>query len=438
MIQPLPISWFVDNLPEQQIVEDFFKETIQKNYTMSGFTPLDTSAIERVEILTSKGADDNEIYGVHRLNGESNEANLGLRFDLTVPLARYVVQHEGKLSFPFKRQHIAKVYRGERPQKGRYREFYQADIDIIGNGKLPLFADVEIISTIAQALKQLDFGDFRVHMNNKKFLTGFLEHIGIQKIQEVIAVIDKKDKVRWDKLTIMLGDIWVDTQQKEKIYDFIFSIKNLSTQEIFEKFWSIENDLLLEGVWELKYTYEKLLDLGINNETLVIDPSISRGLNYYTGMVFETFIVGAEKMWSISSWGRYENLAEHFTKKSFPWVGGSIWLSRVLAVLDQLWKLDFNKKTPTQVLIINMSEKDMSHNLGILKTLREMNIPSEIYLDPEVKMAKQFKYADNKNIPFVLICGEEEIQKDIVVMKNLTSWEQQEIPQENITNFLQK
>ena len=191
------ISWFYENLPEEQLIEDRFKTTIKSSYTLSGFSVIDTPAIERTETLLSKGSDDNEIYGVKRLKTDDiTDFDMWLRFDLTVPLARYVAQHEWNLSFPLKTQKIGKSWRGERPQKWRYREFYQADIDIIWNGSISLFADVEVVSTIYSALNNLNFGDFLININNKKILTGFLESLWIDKISETISIIDKKDKVK--------------------------------------------------------------------------------------------------------------------------------------------------------------------------------------------------------------------------------------------------
>ena len=240
MIKPKPISWYYENLPEEQIIEENFKDIIKRNYSLSWFTPLDTPNIERVEALTSKGADDNEIYWIKRLKAEWDDKNnfeLWLRFDLTVPLARYIAQYEWELTFPFKRQHIWRVYRWERPQKGRYREFYQADVDIIWNGNLPLFADVEILSTIYNSLKQLDFWGFEIHINNKKLLTWFLESIWVTEIVKTIWVIDKKDKVNSEKLKDMFLNILLEENQIKKIEEYIKLSENKASKEILEYYW---------------------------------------------------------------------------------------------------------------------------------------------------------------------------------------------------------
>ncbi len=426
MIKPQAISWFYENLPEYQLIEDNYKEVIKKNYDMSGFVSIDTPAIERIEVLVSKWADDNEIYGIHRIHDEeSKEASLWLRFDLTVPLARYVAQYEWELNFPFKRQHIGRVYRWERPQKGRYREFYQADIDIIWNWTLPLFADVEIISTIHNSLKELSFWDFNININNKKLLVWFLESIWIEDIVKTISIIDKKDKVK--TIVPMLEDLWVSEKQINDILSFIRTWEEKTSEDILKYFSDIDNETLKEWLEELEYVYKNLLTLGVETKSIKINPSISRGLNYYTGTVFETFISWAESMWSVSSWGRYENLAENFTKNNFPWVWGSIWLSRLLSVLKELWKLQVSKKTPTKVLVVNMDEKFLLDYLSILKTLRWNSISTEIYLDSNTKMQKQLKYANNKNIEYVIIFWEDEKSKGIVVVKDLKNWEQKEV-----------
>jgi histidyl-tRNA synthetase len=432
IIKPLPISGYYENMPEEQIIEDRFKEIIKKNYSLSGFTPLDTPVVERVDCLTAKWADDNEIYGIYRLNGdESSEAKLWLRFDLTVPFARYVAQNEWTLSFPFKRQHIARVYRWERPQKGRYREFYQADVDIVWNWKLSLFADVEVLSTIYNSLLELDFGAFEINMNNKKFLSGFLISLEITDIAWTISVIDKKDKVRRDKFAIMLEEIWVNEEQKNSIINFINISSEKSSEELFEYFSSNTNELLQEGLEELKYVYNNLLALWVQPDYLVFNPTISRGLNYYTGTVYETFIKGAENMWSISSGGRYENLASNFTKNSFPGVGWSIGLSRVIAVLRELKKIEFISKTVTEVLVLNMGDSTLKNNLELVKNLRNSNINTEIYLD-ESKVQKQLKYAYNKWIRFVIIAGESEHETNMLQLKDIITEKQIEINKEDI------
>ncbi len=437
------ISWFEDKLPEFQLVEEKFKEIIKTNYSLSGFTPLDTPNVERVEVLTSKWADDNEIYWIKRLKAEWKEASefeMWLRFDLTVPLARYIWKYEWEINFPFKRQQIARVYRWERPQKWRYREFYQADIDIIWNNKLALFADVEIVSTIFNSLNELNFWKFVININNKKLLSWFLQSLEIKNTIEAIWIIDKKDKVSREKLISMFKQIELWEFQIDSILKLIdFSNqKEFDIKKVFNFFDWINNKLLKEWLNEIKYIYDNLITLWVNNDYLIINPTISRGLNYYTWLVFETFIKWAENMWSISSWGRYDNLCSHFSKNNFPGVWWSIWLSRLLAVLNQLNKINANKKTISDVLLINLWEQNLKENLELIKKLRKNWINSEIYLDSSVKFAKQIKYADNKKIPFVIIYWEEEVKKNIVQIKELNTWKQIELWIENIIKYIKK
>lgn len=437
VIKVLPISWFVDNLPENQIVEEKMKEIIRNNYLLSGFIPLDTPIIERLEVLTSKWWDDNEIYWIHRINWEVwDDKALWLRFDLTVPLARYISQHEGELSFPFRRQHIGRSYRWERPQKWRFREFYQCDVDIIGNDNLPIFADVEVINTIYQALKELDFWDFVININNKKFLTWFLESIEIENIKDTISIIDKKDKVSKEKLKEMLESLKLKDKQIEEILKFIAYGSEKTNKEIFSFFSQINNNLLKTWLNELEELYNLLLVLWIEERYIKINPAISRGLNYYTGMVFETFIVWEEKLWSISSGGRYENLTSNFSKNNYPWVGGSIWLTRLIAILSSLWKIEAVKKSVTEVLVLNIDKDLLVKNLKIVEELRKNWISTEIYLDDKAKIQKQLKYADNKKIPFVIIMWWDEAKKWVVQVKNLNLGEQEEIKLAELVKYI--
>jgi histidyl-tRNA synthetase len=432
MIKPLSISWFYENLPSAQIIEDNFKDIIKKNYTLSGFDSIETPVVERLEILTSKGWDDNEIYALHRLSWEQlDDSSLWLRFDLTVPLARYIAQYEWVLTFPFKRQHIAKVYRWERPQKWRYREFYQADVDIIWNGKLPLFADVEVISTMYNSLKELgslkeiNFWDFVININNKKLLQGFLTSILIKNIKETISIIDKKNKVK--SIVPMFESIWLENKQIQSILEYIKISEEKTSEEILKYFKNYNNDLLIEWLNELDYVFKNLITLWVDKKSIKINPAISRWLNYYTWTVFETFISWAENLWSIASWWRYENLCSNFSKNSYPWVWASIWVSRLLVVLNELWKIKNDKKTLIQVMFVNMWEKYLQHNLHLLWQFRSRWINSEIYIDSDSKIQKQLKYANNKGIPYVIIIWEDEYKKWVLQFKDLIKGEQIEI-----------
>lgn len=437
MIKPQAISWFGENLPEAQLIEERFKDIIKKNYSLSGFTPIDTPVVERLDVLLAKWADDNEVYAIHRVNGEVwDDSSLWLRFDLTVPLARFVAQYEWELTFPFRRQHIGRVYRWERPQKGRYREFYQADVDIIWNWDLPLFADVEVISTVYNSLRELDFWEFVININNKKFLWGFLKSLSIENIAWTISIIDKKDKVRHDKLNEMFISIWLNNTQIEKIVEFIKFWEEKTSVEILTFYSQFDDELLKTWVEELKYLYNNLISLWVEEKYFKINPSISRGLNYYTWTVFETFIAWAENMWSVSSWGRYENLASNFTKNNYPWVWWSIGLSRLIAVLNNIWKIELNRKTVSKVMLVNMWDETLKTNLEILSILRKSGISCEIYLDSEAKIVKQLKYANNKKINFVIIIWEEELKNNTLQLKDLDTWVQYTISKSELIDYI--
>lgn len=433
-----PISWFSELTPEKFLIFDQMKQKVKESYILSWFLPIETPVVERKETLLSKWGDDNEIYGVHRLSGEKDEAELALRFDLTVPLARYVAQYESQLKFPFKRCHIDRVWRGERAQTGRAREFYQADVDIIGREKLPLFADVEVIFTVYSALKNINFWEFIIHLNNKKILIGYLDAIGIEdaKKQAVITLIDKKDKLKQAKKDIgpMFWEI-IDAKSTAWVMDFI-EIEWKGYQEKIGFFQKFSNEMLREWMEELQYVYSKLLELWVDGQSIVFNNSIARGLNYYTWTLLETFITGAREYGSIASWGRYENLVWSFSKNAFPGVWVSIWLTRLYQILDVIGKLDAKQLSYTQVLVLNIDERYINTLLSTVKQLREKGVVTEIYLDGEAKMKKQLEYANAKWIPLVVIAWEEEMKEWVFAVKNLTTGEQKKIKQEDILSIV--
>lgn len=433
-----PISWFSELSPEKFIVFEQMKKNIKESYILSGFLPIETPVVERKETLLSKWGDDNEIYGVHRLNGEKEDAEVALRFDLTVPLARYVAQYESSLKFPFKRCHIDKVWRWERAQTWRAREFYQSDVDIIGREKLSLFADVEVISTVYTALKKINFWDFVIHLNNKKILIGFLESIWVpwEKQSQVISLIDKKDKLKMAKkdITPMFLEI-VSEEITARLVAFI-QIEEKTFSEKIAFFENSTHTLLQEWLFELQYVYKKLLELWIEEKNIVFNNTIARGLNYYTGTLLETFIVWAREYGSIASGGRYENLVGSFSKSAFPWVGVSIWLTRLFQILEVLGKIQTERMSYTQVLVLNLDEKYTDTLLWVVKKFREKGIVTEIYLDSSAKMKKQLEYANAKKVKFVVICGEDEEKEWVFSVKNLETWEQSTIPQNEILSII--
>lgn len=439
-MQVRPISWFSELSPEKFVVFERMKKIIRDTYVLSWFSPIETPVVERKETLLSKGGDDNEIYGVHRLNGEKDDAEIALRFDLTVPLARYVAMNEGTLKFPFKRCHIDRVYRWERAQAGRAREFYQADVDIIAREKLPLFADVEVIYTVYTTLKNLNFWKFTIHLNNKKILIGYLEAIWIvnELQQKVISLIDKKDKLKQAKKDIkpMFLEI-IDEITTQKVLDFI-SIEEKTFTEKISFFKAIDHSLLQDGVFELEQVYRHLLTLWLEEDMIVFNNTIARGLNYYTGTLLETFIDGAREYGSIASGGRYENLVGSFSKTSFPGVGVSIGLTRLFQVLELLWKIDFSKTSLVEVIVLNIDERYLNDVLKITQGLRSHKINTEIYLDSAAKMKKQLDYANAKGIRYAVICGENEIKEGITAVKDLELWVQENVKLNELVSFFQQ
>jgi len=359
---------------------------------------------------------------------------------LTVPLARYVAQHEWELKFPFKRQQIQKVWRWERPQKGRYREFYQADVDIIGNGEIPLFADVEVLFTTHTALKGLDVWNFVIHLNNKKFLTGYLTAIWIQEkdILETIAIIDKKDKVSREALSELFQKISLSETIIKELMSFIDLSNKTDFHDVYTYFEKYDNELLSEWLSEVKYVYDSLIKLWLTSKDIKFNPTIARWLNYYTGTVYETFLTGYEQFGSMCSGGRYENLTSHFTKWSYPWVWGSIGLTRLLSILISEWVVTEERQSLTRVMVANLDDSHLSTYLDIVKNLRENDICTELFLDSSAKMKKQLKYANDKTIDIVIIIWEEEIETGTISLKNLHTRDQIQVQPDNLITEIQK
>lgn len=433
IVKPSTLPGFMELLPEDQLVFNNMLDTIRKNYENMGFLPIDTPVLEKQEVLLAKGGGETEkqIYAFKK-----GDTDLAMRFDLTVPLARYVAEHFSDLSFPFRRYHIAKVYRGERAQKGRFREFYQCDIDIIGNGKLSLFNDGEIPSIIEKTFLDLGFSNFTIHLNNRKILTGFYSSIGIDNSQDVLRIVDKLDKIGWEKVALDLADIGIDQEAIEKIGQFIgISGRN---REIIEslKLLAIENEEFQKGLYELEEVYLTAKKLGVSEDHLCLDLSIARGLDYYTGSVYETILNDYPSIGSVCSGGRYENLAGYYTKQSLPGVGISIGLSRLYYQLNEAGLLEDKKQSQSDLIIIPM-EGALDHSIEILTQVRQEKIRAILY--PEAgKVAKKFKYADQLHIPYCLVIGEEEIKERKYTLRNMVSGEEEKLELVEIIEKLRK
>lgn len=421
IVKPSTIAGIMELLPEDQLAFDKMKNIIEETYKKFQFLPIDTPVIEKNEVLFAKGGGETEkqIYEI-----ASETRDMSLRFDLTVPLARFVAEHFADLNFPFKRYHIAKVYRGERNQKGRYREFYQCDIDIIGHNKLAIANDAIPPRVIYEIFNKLDTPDVTFRINNRKLLNGFLNALNISDTTDILRLIDKKDKIGMDKTKDELLDL-VDSEKADKILAFIGS--DLTNEELLQKLENIvSNDLYNEGLYELKTVYSYMIHFGIPDTNIKIDPSITRGLDYYTGTVYETFINGYEQIGSVSSGGRYEKLAENFSKQALPGVGMSIGLTRLFYQLKEIGLIDKNESRLTDILIIPMSDEENFYAIDIFNKLLKKGIGADIYLE-NGKLKKKFSYADKVGVKYAYIIGQSEREEKKVSIRNMETGEQEEV-----------
>ena len=419
---------FQELLPKEQIAFDRLKRTIEEIYQLYGFRPIETPVLERAEILLSKsgGETEKQIYQF-----EKGDTKLAMRFDLTIPLARYVVKNQNDLVFPFKRYAIDRVYRGEKPQAGRFREFYQCDIDVIGRDTLDLSYDAEIPSIIASIFSSLEL-DFTVRINNRKILNGLFDSLKIEDRVSTLRVLDSMEKIGKEKTKVELKDIGLDDNQIEQIFDF-YKLNEKENKEIIEslKNSDISSDTFKQGVEELEIVMDEINILGISSN-VKIDLTVARGLDYYTGTVYETILNKYPEIGSVCSGGRYDDLAGYFSNQKFPGVGISIGLTRLFDQLKNKDILYIEDQTPTVVLILPLT-KNREYSLKLAETLRENFIPTEIA--PFGNMKKSLNYANKLKIPYVVFIGEDEIRKGIYKIKDMESGEQKEILQTEILNI---
>ena len=418
--EPRTLPGFMELLPSEQILFDQMKETIEDSYKTFGFLPIDTPIIELSEVLLAKAGGETEKQ-IYRFN--KGDTDLSLRFDLTVPLAKYVAKNYGSLSFPFRRYQIGKVYRGERAQKGRYREFYQCDIDIIGDETLDIINDAELPAVIATTFRRLGFDEFTIKINNRKILNGLYESINqTEKSVDIMRIIDKIDKIGDQAVMEELAKIEVPEESINKIMQFI-KIDG-TTDEKLQKLQSlgIENDTYKLGVEELGEVVKYIRLFGIEDKNFVIDLSIARGLDYYTGTVYETFLNGYRELGSVCSGGRYENLAQNYTDKKLPGVGVSIGLTRLFYKLNELNLIKAEKKSVSDILIIPMTE-NLQVPIQLATELRNAGVNTEIYLNDK-KIKTKMKYADKLKIPYVIVSGDNEIESGKVKIKVMETGEE--------------
>ncbi len=426
-IRPRTLSGFMELLPaKQQQMERFF-QVLRETYSLYGFTPLDTPVIESAEVLLAKGGGETEKQ-IYRF--EKGDSDLALRFDLTVPLAKYVALNYGQLTFPFRRFQIGKVYRGERAQRGRFREFYQADIDIIGDGQLDIMNEAEIPAVIYRTFSTLGLKRFQIRVNNRKILNGFYAMLGLsEKAGDIMRTVDKLDKIGPEKVKTLLLDeeIGLTGEQADEILAFI-AIRGTNA-EILEKLSAYQgrNELFDLGYEELKAVVSCLSAFGVPESNFAVDLTIARGLDYYTGTVYETTMLDYPEIGSICSGGRYDNLAEYYTDKKLPGVGISIGATRLFYVLEEQGLLNPNQPTaPADVLVIPMAD-DFVKAVEVATALRDAGIRTQMYTEKK-KFKAKIGYADKLGIPYVIFLGEDEIANNVVTLKDMTSGEQKTLP----------
>jgi histidyl-tRNA synthetase len=418
--EPRTLSGFMELLPNEQILFNQMRETIEDTYKKFGFLPLDTPILELSEVLLAKagGETEKQIYRFTK-----GDTDISMRFDLTVPLAKYVAKNYGNLSFPFRRYQIGKVYRGEKTQKGRFREFYQCDIDIIGDGELGIVNDAEIPSVIYNLISDLGFNDFTICINNRKVLNGLFREVNQeQNAVDIMRTIDKLAKIGKEKVIEELKEIGVDDQAIERILTFI-EIDGTTDEKISKlENLGILNEMFTQGLEELKQVVKYIRIFGVPDTHFKIDLTIARGLDYYTGTVYETFLNDYKELGSVCSGGRYENLAEYYTDKKLPGVGISIGLTRLFYKLNELQLIKSDKYSMSDILIIPMTE-DMTKSIELASDLRKEGINTEVYLNDK-KLKAKFKYADKLKIPYVAVIGEDEISSNTVKVKNMETGEE--------------
>lgn len=427
IVEPRTLPGFMELLPHEQIQFNHIRDVIRHSYEKFGFLPIDTPIIESSEVLLAKAGGETEKQ-IYRFN--KGETDLSLRFDLTVPLAKYVAKNYNDITFPFRRYQIGKVYRGEKVQRGRYREFYQCDIDVIGDGELSIVNDAEVPSIIYNIFSELNFGKFTIRMNNRKILTGFFNALNLtEKIVDVLRIIDKIDKVGKDVVREMLVDIAVAGDVADKIIEFVTTKENVIE---YLKGLNIQDEVFNLGVDELEKVLSYIESFGVPKEYYMVDLSIARGLDYYTGMVYETILDERPEIGSVCSGGRYDNLAEFYTNKKLPGVGISIGLTRLFYVLNEYNLMNSNeKKSISEVVVVPMLE-DLSYPIEVATALRRKGIKAEIYFENK-NMKKKMNYANKLNVPYVIIIGEDELNTKTVTLKNMTTGEQKNITVDDIS-----
>ena len=433
-ITPRTLSGFMELLPGKQIKMETMMQILRDAYALYGFAPLDTPVIEDAKILLAKGGGETEKQ-IYRF--QKGDSDLAMRFDLTVPLAKYVALHYNELAFPFRRYQIGKVYRGERAQRGRFREFYQADIDIIGDGKLDILNEAEIPAIIYRVFRGFGLSRFQIRVNNRKILNGFYAMMALsEKSGDIMRTVDKLDKIGPEKVSkILVEDCGLTDQQAGEILKFIaITGTNAQVLEALDGYVG-RNEMFDLGVEELKAVTANLSAFGVPEENFAVDLTIARGLDYYTGTVYETTLLDHPEIGSVCSGGRYDNLAGFYTDKALPGVGMSIGLTRLFYVLDEQGLLnDAIPGAPCDALVLPMTE-NVAKAVELAETLRSAGVRVQLYGEQK-KFKQKMSYADKLGVPFAVLLGEDEIAEGVCSVKNMVSGEQVKLPYEQAAQHI--
>ena len=425
IVKPRTLSGFMELLPGEQLLMERILGIVRSSYALYGFTPLDTPLIEASEILLAKGGGETEKQ-IYRFT--KGDADLSLRFDLTVPLAKYVALHYGELTFPFRRYQIGKVFRGERAQRGRFREFYQADIDIIGDETLDIANEAEIPAVIYTVFSRLGLSRFTIRINNRKVLNGFYAMLGLtEKSGDIMRTVDKLEKIGADAVKrILVDDFAVSEQDADAILAFI-AIRGTNGEVLAGlEAYRGRNELFDRGLDELNAVTKHLGAFGVPEENFAVDLTIARGLDYYTGTVYETALTDHPEIGSVCSGGRYDNLAGYYTNKKLPGVGISIGVTRLFYVLNEQRMLNRSvSPSPVDALILPMTG-DLGAAVTLATKLRSAGLRTQLYTEPK-KFKAKMNYADKLGVPFALLLGEDEIREGVVAVKNMMTGEQVQV-----------
>lgn len=433
LVKPRIPSGFPEYLPAEQIEFNRLVNIVRLVYEEYGFSPIDTPDLELSEVLLTKSGGETE-QQIYRFIKGSND--LTMRFDLTVPLARYVAQHESELIFPFRRYHIGKVHRGERAQAGRFREFYQCDIDVIGSNSVAVDAEMPIV--INKIFEQFDIGEFTVHINNRKILNGFFEFLGLSNIsKDVLRIVDKIDKISANSFTEELEQLGLSADQITRLREFINinGSKDIILNKLEKMSLDCKSDQFKQGVKEIGLVVKTIRDFGLSDSRFMIDLRIARGLDYYTGTVYETTLNNHPEIGSICSGGRYDNLASHYTKKYLPGVGVSIGLSRLFYKLCEIGAIKSTRFSLAEVVVMPIGSGQITVSVKIAEKLRSIGINTMLYTE-ENNMRKKLKYADKMGFEWVVLIGEDELLTEEVMLKNMLTGESIRIKSVELDSFL--